>query len=125
MYYVRSVGDGGIQSGRGAADYATTATALFARTVAVNVSIDATDMVELRKGVDAVRAAAGLSAAFSGGPSSGQLIYATDFTNLIAALDQARALFGKAPFAYSGVLTPASRGPVLAEHIVQLRDALR
>ena len=125
VYYVRSVGEGGYQSPRGAHDYATTATSLFARTVASGEEIFAADIVELRRGVDAVRQAAALGGVLSGGPLSGHEIQATDVTALITALDQARAVFGQPPFSYSVVPFPEVNGLIDAEHVLQLRESLR
>ena len=125
VYYVRSVGEGGYQSPRGAHDYATTATSLFARTVASGEEIFADDIVELRRGVDAVRQAAELAGVLSGGPLSGQEIQATDLNSIVAALDQARAAFGQPPFSYTGVSRPEVGDVIDARHVLQLREALR
>lgn len=125
VYYVRSVGENLIQSDVGAHDYATTATALFGRSIAVDVVIDAADIVELRKGVDALRQLVGLGNAFSGGPASGDPILASDITGLIGALDQARGAYGQPAFSYVGVPIPALGGEIYAQHVLQLRDALR
>jgi hypothetical protein len=125
VYYVRTIGSSSAQSARGAHDYATTGATLFGRTVAANVNITASDVAELRNAVNALRLSANLGAAFSGGPVAGEAIQAADFTAILAAVNQARAVYGLLPFAYSNVPSPAQGGAIYAQHIVQLREVFK
>jgi hypothetical protein len=94
-------------------------------TIASGVTIDATDVAELRAAVKALRASAGLGTAFAAGPLTGDEIQAADFTTLISAVNEALSLYGRPAFAYSGVPRPAADGFVEAQHVLQLREVLK
>jgi hypothetical protein len=117
IYFVRSIAAGTL-SDYGPSDYAVCATTLYQRpqlTPGATI-IRASDITELRNGVDALRAA------FHIGPGSytpSAVIRASHFTEIINALSVVR------PFAYSGVPAPQPGGVIRAAHVQQLRDALR
>jgi hypothetical protein len=126
VYYVHSIGAGGHESARGVPDYATTATSLFADLVEPGAPVLASTIGELRRGVNAVRTAAGYAPLFSGGgPAVGDDITAADLINVLNALNSARSAFALAPFAHSGVPAPAPGELIRAVHIQQLREALK
>jgi hypothetical protein len=128
IYYVRAVDASGLASDRSGFDDATTATVLYAQpTISARVTaVKATDVVELRRAIDALRYAVNLVPAFEQVPSPSGLIYAADFTALVDALSLARGVIGRPPFVYTnGVPAPARGGLILAEHVRQLREALR
>ncbi len=88
------------------------------------------DIVELRRCIDALRSAAGLSQIWAGASAPSGNVAANDFLSLQPALNAATQAFGYGPFAYSGVPAPASCVtspcvPILSEHVQQLRDTLR
>ena len=86
-------------------DYATAGTSLFAHVVDTGEQIMANDGAQLRKAVDALRSTTGLPAAFSsGGPVTGNPIAASDFTNLVNALNAARGYYPLAQFTWDAVL---------------------
>jgi hypothetical protein len=66
-----------------------------------------------------------LGGAFAPGPFANDDIQASDFTALIAALDQARSVYGLAAFEYAGVTPPISGGEVFAKHVLQLREVMK
>jgi YD repeat-containing protein len=126
VYYVTSLDDDNVRSSRGAYDYATTATALFAEPVltADVTVIRAAHVVEVRRGIDALRTAAGLAPVFATAPPP-SLIRASDFTDMVTALSAARTALGYSPFVYANAPAPAPGTVVLASHVMQLREALR
>jgi len=111
-------------------DYAVTATALFSdERIQKNVTlVRAAHIVELRKAIDALRAAVNLPPVWqSASPPSG-LISATPTNELLAPFNAARTLpvFGLGALAYSGgIPAPATGIRILSEHIQEVRDALR
>jgi hypothetical protein len=117
IYFVRSIAAGTL-SDYGPSDYAVGASTLYqhAELTPRATIIRASELTELRNGVDALRAA------FHIGPGSyspSAVIRASHFTEIINAMSVIR------PFAYSGVPAPQTGGVVLAAHVQQLRDALR
>lgn len=123
IYYVRTID--GETSNRGAFDFATGATTVYEHPVIVAGAtvIKAGDLVELRRGIDAFRAAFGLGAAFgSASPPSG-MIRASDFTALVTALNEARFTAGYSNFGYT--VAPQVGSPVLRLHVTELRETLR
>jgi YD repeat-containing protein len=128
VYYVRAIDQYSEMSDRGAWDYATAATLLNQRQqiVAATSEMLATDVSELRAGVDAVRAAVALQPSFNGAaPLPGAVVRAADFTTIISAMNSARTVMGRAAFAYMSVPAPAPGGVPLAAHVLQIREALR
>lgn len=123
IYYVRAI-DGEV-SERGRFDFATAATQLYGQPniVAGATIIRASDVAELRRGIDAFRAAFGVGAAFGSPPPSG-VIRASDFVAMVAALNVGRAVTGYLPpFQYS--VQPTGGGTVLRAHVTELREMLR
>ena len=128
IYYVRAVDSANVLSDRGPFDDATTATQLYAQPTLTPLvtPVKAMDVVELRRAIDALRYAVNLPPVFQSTPAPSGVIYATHFTALINALSPARTALGRAPFVYvNNVPLPATGGPILAEQVRQLREALR
>lgn len=121
IYYVRTIDQYGMLSGRGAWDHATAATQLWLQPVIQSgvTIIAANDVAELRGAIDALRYAFSVSPAFEGVTGPAGVIRAADFSDMVTALSAV------APFAYSGIPSPAAGGMVLGGHIQQLREALR
>jgi hypothetical protein len=128
IYYVRAVDSLGTQSARGAHDFATTATVLYADSVVQKrvTGIKAAHLVELREAIDALRFAFGLPAVFAGQLPPSGLIRTADFTSLAAALNPVRTAHGLGSFQYTGTGVPpvTAGGVAIAEHIEQLRRAV-
>ena len=114
-------------SNRGAWDHATAATVLYLQPSIVPrvTKVMGTDFGELRGGIDALRYALHLPAAFGGSVAPAGHIRATHATSLVTALNEALAAAPIPPFAYSGIPAPAVGSAIQAEHIRQLREALR
>ena len=126
IYYVRAIDAQGGISARGAFDYATAATRLWANSItAQSTPIRANDVQELRNAIDAFRYAFHAAPAFGGSSPPSGLIRASDWTALVTALNAARTANGYAPFAFSGVPAPAVGGVIRSAHPQQLREALR
>src|SRR5258706_14050262 len=138
VYHVRSVDSGGTAStNMSNIDYAVAGARLFASLNAQDEPIRkgfspvrAMDIVELRRCIDALRSAAGVSQVWTGAPAPTGFITADAFLSLQSTLNSAMPAFGYGPFAYTGVPAPASciTGPcvpILSEHVQQLRDTLR
>ena len=128
IYYVRAIDASDEVSNRGAWDYATAATLLYQRSLieAQKSTMFAGDLMELRAGADALRAAAGVASAFGAAASlQGAMIRAVDVTDIVTAMNGGRSAMALSPFAYTGVAAPAAGGSPLAAHVLQLREALR
>ena len=128
IYYVRAVDSANVLSDRGPFDDATTATQLYAQPTLTPLvtPVKAMDVVELRRAIDALRYAVNLPPVFQSTPAPSGVIYAMHFTALINALSPARTALGRVPFVYvNNVPLPAPGGPILAEQVRQLREALR
>jgi YD repeat-containing protein len=130
VYLVAAVDTSGESPNRSLPDYAVAATTLFSNDPLLAPSaggtlIKGSHVAELRKGIDALRVAAGLSQTWQNATTPTGLILVSDYSSLKAPFDAARQAFGLAAFAWSGVAAPASHAPVLREHVQQLRDALR
>jgi YD repeat-containing protein len=114
-------------------DYAVTATTLFIdEPIQKNVTlIRAAHIVELRKAVDAVRAAAStaqnpLPPLWQNAPPPSGVVTAGPLTELYGPFNAARWALGLPSFAYSaGIPTPASNVRILSEHVQEVRNALR
>jgi YD repeat-containing protein len=132
VYLVAAVDGTGESSNRSLPDYAVAATTLFSdeplrspSDPAGGTSVKGVHVAELRKAIDALRSAAGLSPSWSGAAVPTGLIPGSDYSSLKTPFDAARQPFGLAPFTWSGVAAPASGAPIVRAHIQQLRDALR
>jgi YD repeat-containing protein len=130
VYVVAAVDAVGESPNRSLPDYAVAATTLFsddpllAPTV-IGTFIKGAHVAELRKAIDALRVAAGLAQTWPNAMTPTGLIVSSDYSSMKTPFDAARQAFGRPAFAWSGVAAPAANGPVLREHIQQLRDALR
>jgi hypothetical protein len=132
VYRVWSADANGVRGSVSNVDYAVTASTLFTdeRIQKGITRVQAVHIKELRDAIDAVRAAAStaqnqLPAVWPNAPSPTGLISANNVATLLSPLNAARSVFGLPSFAYTGVPYPVSNGPVISEHIQQLRDALR
>jgi hypothetical protein len=73
-----------------------------------------------------LRTTVNLPEAFATQPAPAGFIMATDFTALLAPLDEARGTFGHGPFGYTAGIERSRSGlSIQAGHITQLREALR
>jgi hypothetical protein len=85
--------------------------------------VKATHITQLRAAVNAVRAAAGLSAyAFGTAPSPGTFIQRVHVQELRSALDPARAAITLAPISYTDATLTTGVTPVKAAHLEELRS---
>jgi hypothetical protein len=87
--------------------------------------VKAQHVVELRRGIDALRKLVNLPETFASQPDPAGWAVASHFTALLAPLDQARAVFGHGSFVYNGVQRPAVGVTIKAEHVTQLREVLK
>jgi YD repeat-containing protein len=124
LYYVRAVNAQGYLSNRGAFDYATAATSLWAQAIGGNTTVvRGNDVQELRRAVDAFRYAFGIDTpAFGGSSAPSGWIASGDFAALVTAFNAARDAGDYPDFAYA--TPPALNGVVSAQHVQQLRNAL-
>jgi hypothetical protein len=122
VYRVRADDGAANFSAYSAIDLATTMTGASANIVA-GAPILAADVAHLRTRVNAVRAAAGLSAYSFTGPLSG-VVLAQDVTELRTALTQGRTTLGFAAPTYTDL--PTVNGlPIKAVHFNELLDLMR
>ncbi len=119
LYEVRALGSG--TSAFSAVDAATTI--VFTDTsLSSAVNIKTTHINELRTAVNAMRAAAGLSAAtFTDTLSSSTLIKAIHVTELRNALDAARSAIGLSAISYTDPTIVAGTTNAKAAHVTELR----
>jgi hypothetical protein len=116
-----------------AMDYAVTGTTLFTNEpIQKQVTlIYGRHIGELRRAIDALSAAATTAQSpfppvWPNAADPTGLITSGTITKLFTPLNQARQVFGYAPFAYgSGIPMPQQTGLILSEHVQQVRDALR
>jgi YD repeat-containing protein len=109
-----------------ATDYATTGNPLFSDDppVAGSTHIAGVDLGELRKAIDAVRAAAGLTAAWSSYAAGSGRIGAADVVSMQTNLNDAVFRLTGRYLQYSGE-APASSHPIRAYQWQQLRDGVK
>jgi len=125
IYRVRSVDAAGNYSDFSNVDIATTIVFTDDPLVASTTLILAVHINEVRQAVNAVRAAAGLSAAsWTDSSLSGVEIKAVHVTELRSNLDAARTALGLSTSAYTDTLTPATT-IVKAVHVNELRDRVK
>lgn len=116
VYKVRAVGAGGT-SDFSAADAATT----IVYSDPSPTIVRAVHVTELRTGINAMRAAAGLGAATFTEVSVGTLIRAVHWTELRSALDPARSLLALPVLAYTNPTLAPGTTPIRAVHATELR----
>jgi hypothetical protein len=93
---------------------------------ALSTFVQAQHIVELRRGLDALRTLVNLPQVFVSQAAPSGSIMATYLIDLLAPLDAARAPFGHVPFVYSnGIPRPAPGVAVKAGQITQLREVLK
>lgn len=121
IYKVRALDASGRPSPYSVPDVATTV--LFTDTPASGV-VKAAHVTQLRQAINAMRAAAGLTAAtFTDASLTNVRIKAIHFTELRTALDAARTTLALPAITYTDPTLTAVR--VKAAHVQQLRDAVR
>ncbi|HYI07711.1 MAG TPA: glycoside hydrolase family 44 protein [Thermoanaerobaculia bacterium] len=124
LYQVRAVA-GGAVSDFSAVDAATTI--LFTDPALNNtLPAKAVHVTQLRTAVNAMRAAAGLTAtAFTDASLPGTKIKAVHLTELRTALDAARADLGLPALTYTNPTLTAGSTPVKAAHLMELRNGVK
>jgi YD repeat-containing protein len=128
IYRVRTVAADGTRSADGPVDYAVTAASMYpsGSIVARSTFVQAQHIVELRRGIDALRTLVSLPQVFTSQAAPSGWVYATQFTALLAPLDEARAKFGYGAFVHAnGIAQPGLGVLIKAEHITQLREVLQ
>jgi uncharacterized repeat protein (TIGR01451 family) len=127
LYKVIAVDSGNAMSGFSNVDLATAMTFTDDPLVAGSTVIKAAHINELRTAVNAVRAAAGLSAAtFTDSITAGVFIRAAHITELRTRLDEARAaILGIPPLSYTDSALTSFTTRVKAAHIQELRDGVK
>ncbi|HEU4888373.1 MAG TPA: IPT/TIG domain-containing protein, partial [Thermoanaerobaculia bacterium] len=124
VYRVRA-GDAALNySDPSAIDLATTMSA-ESSTIVAGTPILALDIANLRTRVNAVRAAANLSATSFTGGGDGEPVLRTDLTNLRDALSQARLTLGLAAGTFTDKTITAGATPVKALHLNEILDLMR
>lgn len=122
LYEVRAVGAS--TSPFSAIDPATTI--LFTDPSVAGVNVRAVHLTELRAAIDAIRAAAGQSAAsYTNAIVAGNTIQAVDFTEMRTALDAARAQIGLTTISYNDASITAGVTSVKAAHLLELRGGVQ
>ena len=109
-------------------DYAVTATSMYpsGSITARSTLVQAQHIVELRRGIDALRKLVNLPEVFTSQAAPSGWVVATQLTALLAPLDEARAQFGHGTFVYAnGIARPGPGVLIKAEHMTQLREALK
>ena len=125
IYRVRAVDANGNYSDFSNTDIATTIVFTDDPLVAGTTIVQAQHITELRSAVNAVRAAAGLSAAtWTDSSLTGVEIKAVHISELRSNLDAARSALGLSTGSYTDALTPGST-IVKAVHVSELRDRVK
>jgi Glycoside hydrolase family 44 len=106
---------------------ATTTTVFTNDPLTAGISVRAAHVVELRTAINAMRAAAGLSAqVFTDTPlSAGTVIKTMHLIQLRTALDQARAAIGLSSLAYTDPTITAGATKPKAAHVQELRNGVK
>lgn len=134
VYRLRSVDSAGNASAAvSSIDYAVTGSPLFTdEPIQKRITlVYARHIGELRKAIDALRAAATtpqtpLPPMWQNASNPTGLIIVGPITSLFVPFNEARHAFGFADFAYTGgIAGPQPNGLILSEHVQQIRDALR
>jgi hypothetical protein len=125
IYRVRSVDAAGNYSDFSNTDIATTIVFTDDPLVVGVTIIQAQHVIELRQAVNAMRAAAGLSAAtWTDSSLTGIEIKAAHISELRSNLDAARTALGLSTSSYTDTLTPGST-VIKAVHVSELRDRVK
>ena len=125
IYRVRSVDAAGNYSDFSNTDIATTIVFTDEPLVVGVTFVKAQHVIELRQAVDAMRAAAGLTAAtWTDSSVTGVEIKAVHVSELRSNLDAARSALGLSTGSYTDSLTPGST-IVKAVHVSELRDRVK
>jgi hypothetical protein len=125
IYRVRAVDVNGNYSDFSNTDIATTIVFTDDPLVAGTTIVQALHITELRSAVNAMRAAAGLSAAtWTDSSLTGIEIKAVHISELRSNLDAARSALGLSTGSYTDALTPGST-IVKAVHVSELRDRVK
>jgi hypothetical protein len=125
IYRVRAVDANGNYSDFSNTDITTTIVFTDEPLVVGVTIIYGQHVVELRQAVNAVRAAAGLSAAtWTDSSLTGIEVKAVHITELRSNLDAARSALGLSTGSYTDSLTPASTA-IKAVHVSELRDRVK
>jgi len=125
IYRVRAVDAGGNYSDFSNTDIATTVIFTDDPLVVGTTLIFKEHVLELRSAVNAVRAAAGLSAAtWTDSSLTGVVVQAAHVSELRSNLDAARSLLGLSTGGYTDTLTPGTT-LIKAVHISELRDRVK
>jgi hypothetical protein len=123
LYKARAIASDASESDFSNVDAATTIVFTDAPIVPGVTTVKATHITQLRAAVNAVRAAAGLSAyAFGTAPSPGTFIQRVHVQELRSALDPARAAITLAPISYTDATLTTGVTPVKAAHLEELRS---
>ena len=125
LYKVRAAAGGGSFSGFTAVDPATTV--IFTDASLTGVKVKAVHFTELRTAVNAMRAAAGLTAATFTNTLTPQVtkVKALDLTELRAALDPARSTLGLTAVTYADPTVTAQSTTIKKAHITDLREGVQ
>jgi hypothetical protein len=122
LYKARAIASDASQSDFSNVDAATTIVFTDAPIVPGVTIVKAAHLTQLRTAVNAVRAAAGLSAySFGTVPAPGTLIQRAHVLELRSALDPARAGAGLPSISYTDATLTAGVTPVKAAHLEELR----
>ena len=125
IYRVRAVDANGNYSDFSNTDIATTIVFTDDPLVVAVTIISAQHVVQLRQAVNAVRAAAGLSAAtWTDSSLTGVVVQAVHITELRSNLDAARSALGLSTGSYTDSLTPQST-TIRAVHVSELRNRVK
>jgi hypothetical protein len=124
LYEVRAM-SASISSSLSAPDPATT-TIFTDDPAAAGITVKAVHITQLRTAVNAMRAAAGLTAqTFTDAAPAGLPVKALHFVQLRMALDQARATLGLDPIVYTDPALTSGVRLVKAVHIQALRNGVK
>ena len=126
VYKVRAIDATVGNSGYSAPDAATTIVFTDDPVVAHSTGVKAVHLTELRQAINAMRAAAGLTATTFADPSLGTLkIRALHFQEMRTALTQARTSLGLGPVVFTDPTINAGTTSVRAAHLQELRNAVK
>jgi hypothetical protein len=124
LYHVIAAASNNDDSSSSPSDWATTATVLFAEPIiAGSTTIKGSHVQELRRAIDALRAAANLTASWTDYSPPTGLIYASYVLAMRTSLNEATTALGQ-PWTFSGE-TPAVGSTVYAYQFTQIRAGVK